>query len=195
MKPSKAPILCRPSRRCLVATGIAAFVSAIISPRWLSAADESQPNRVSPSPEKVNAMLAKADADIRARLLRLSEKFPQLETTNFHTLAKDLERKAEAGTVDVSVGNYSGGKGGQHTPVAKEDTYSVIVFLRRARPSDSNPNAPQPQMNVEPVYKHLGLVGRVHVSAGDEKLDAALHRLLDDAMAPLAKLDKDAGGE
>src|SRR5690242_250749 len=104
MKPSKAPIPCRPSRRCLVAAGTAGFVSAIISPRWLSAADESQPHRVSPSPEKVNAMLAKADADIRAGLLRLSEKFPQLKTTNFHTLAKDLERKAEAGTVDVSVG-------------------------------------------------------------------------------------------
>lgn len=189
----------RTCRMNLVAAGVAAFVLAVVRPSQLLAADAPPPRHAaddtsSAAPGKVNDLLAKADADIRAGLLRLSDKFPQLKTTNFQTLAKDLERKAEVGTVDVSVGHYSGSKGGQPAPVAKEDTYSVVVFLRRARPADTDPNAPQPQMAEESVYQHLGLVGRIRASAGDEKLDAALKKLVDEALAPLAKLDKQVGG-
>ncbi len=185
----------RTSRLGLVIAGASVFVTLVQSSQGV-AADSPSPHHStmdtkSPAPEKVNPLLAKADADIRAGLLRLSEKFPQLKTTNFHTLAKDLEKKPEVGTVDVSVGHYSGSKGGLHTPVAKEDTFDVTVFLRRERPADNDPNAPAPQWSVEHVYKHLGLVGHIRTSAGDEKLDAALKKLVDEALAPLAKLEKE----
>ena len=190
----------RASRRGFVAAGVCGLIAAVVRPSLLLAADAPPSERgpvdtKSVGSENVNALLAKADANIRKGLLRLSDKFPQLKTTNFHTLAKDLERKADAGTVDVSVGHYSGGKGGQHAPVAKEDTYVVWVFLRRARPSDSDPHGPKPQMEAEPIYQHLGLVGRIHVSAGDEKLQTALKQVVDDALAPLAKLNEEAGGD
>ena len=56
----------------------------------------------------------------------------------------------------------------------------VIVPLELDNPTE---------LPLSPMYDNLDLMGHVEVGASNTDLDAALKKLVDDAMAPLARLD------
>ncbi|MHB9133741.1 MAG: hypothetical protein ACYDBB_21975 [Armatimonadota bacterium] len=136
-------------------------------------------------------LLAAADTQIKDGLRTLAKTYPQLLTTNYGTLADALAEKQRTDTICIYIGHYSGHKGGVATPMAKKDTFSVIVVLNQHTPADDFGTVGQ--LGVFPLYPNIQLGGQVVTSAGDPKLAAALKKLVEDALAPLAKLDETVG--
>ncbi|MHC4657984.1 MAG: hypothetical protein ACYS83_02250 [Planctomycetota bacterium] len=130
-----------------------------------------------------NALLTEADAKIRAGLIELGKRFPRLEQgIGWNRIIRPLENAA--GWLEIRL----------HHNVAKQAPDRTAQFERFRLTIDIRPPAP-PTANVpfQPLYPYLGLVGRIDITAGDPELDAALNKLIDDALAPLETLDRQAG--
>jgi len=133
--------------------------------------------------------LAAADAALRAGLVKLAEKYTQLNKTNWGTLAQAVAGKARPGRVSVWVGHYAGSKSGSRTPVAKADSYNVFILLRPLHWP-----VPAGEWAMNQTHSHLALMGQVHTDAGDPELRGALAKLAADALAPLERLNDRAAG-
>lgn len=132
-------------------------------------------------------LLAKASADICNGLHKLAEQFPQLKR------GYDWNHiKASVGQTDrvsIHLQRYHGGKGGtEEYEIPKDKQFGILVVVK-----------PQPdemeQLATFPMYPALGLVGQVHASAGDPKLNEALNKLIADSLAPLVQLNAKAAGK
>ena len=133
--------------------------------------------------------LAEADKALRAGLVKLADKYPQLNKTNWGTLAQAVAGKADPGRVSVWVGHYAGSKSGSRTPVAKVESYNVFILLRPLHwPT------PAGEWAMNQTHSHLALMGQVHTDAGDPELRGALAKLAADALAPLERLNDRAAG-
>jgi hypothetical protein len=128
--------------------------------------------------QKRDALLAKADADIRAGLLGLAKQFPQIAQADRW---KAVAGKSRAGEVDL--GLYWKVEAYPKTGRPQGDAFALTVIL-----SVGTPAGTQPAWYA--LYGNLGLVGMVDAKAGDPKLAAALKTLVTDALAPLDELDK-----
>ncbi len=147
---------------------------------------------IAPTPEvraQRDALLARADAKVRAGLLELAKTYPQLEKTNWGTQAEALEGASPAGKIVIWAGHYSGGSAGLKTPVPKADRYNVFVVLCPILWP-----VPQGEWAMNQAYPGLALMGQVHADAGDPELRAALSKLVADALAPLERLSDQATG-
>jgi len=171
---------------------VAASTTAIISRTAVADAPEAPPAVAADAKPvakpRVNRALADADKTIRAGLLKLAEKYPQLRQTNAGPLTDLLKDPSDAGTLQIYAAHFHGPKGGTQSEVSHEDAFTVIVVLR----PEPDPNAPAQQMVFTESYPHLKLAGQVHTSAGDAKLDAALKKLINDAMDPVKSLEAEA---
>lgn len=132
-----------------------------------------------------NRLLTQADATIRKGLLELSKTFPQLQRTSLRTIQEQLEKK-EPVVGRVSIWALRGhGKGGSKEVELPQDRYSILVVIRPLHFG----NEGQLGMFILPEYGNLSLMGQVHYDAGDPKLDAAVKKLIGDALAPLKELN------
>ena len=132
-------------------------------------------------------LLAEADARIRNGLLDLAEKFPHMKNArDWGQLSRIEKPPAGLDRLSLWLSHNSGGKAGtSDRPVPENERFSVLVSL--------GPPSPQiTQMVRSPIYPCLGLTGQCGASAGDANVDAALKKLLADALAPLADLDQQA---
>ena len=131
--------------------------------------------------QKRDALLARADADIRAGLLALAKEFPQIAQADGW---KAVAGKSRAG--EVNLGLYWKVEAYPKTASPRGDAFALTVILSLGRPAGTQPAWLT-------LYGNLGLVGKAEAKAGDPKLDAALKTLVADAMAPLDELDKHIG--
>jgi hypothetical protein len=134
-------------------------------------------------------ILAEADAKIRSGMAEMTGKFPQLARTNWGSIVDALEGRSPAGRVVIWAGHYQDDRTGLKTPVPKNDSYNALVMLRPLEWPE-----PPGQWALKPMYASLALMGQVHASAGDPFLDAALKKLVADALAPLEVLDDALSG-
>jgi len=132
-------------------------------------------------------ILAEADVKLREGLRDLAKTFPQLRRTSRRTLERRIQGRSAKGTISLYVCRSHRVKGGSEAPVRERDRYVFIVGLRPLRGSGG-----EQQMATSYLYPHLALIGKIQVSAGDPKLDAALKKLLADALAPLDQLSHQA---
>ena len=128
--------------------------------------------------QKRDALLARADADIRAGLLALAKEFPQIAQADGW---KAVAGKSRAG--EVNLGLYWKVEAYPKTASPRGDAFALTVILSLGRPAGTQPAW-------FTLYGNLGLVGKAEAKAGDPKLDAALKTLVTDALAPLDELDK-----
>lgn len=131
-------------------------------------------------------MLADGDVKLREGLRDLAKTFPQLRRTSRRTLERRIQGRSAKGTISLYVCRSHRVKGGSDAPVGERDRYVFIVGLRPLRGSGGQ------QMVTFHLYPHLALIGQIQVSAGDPKLEAALKKLLADALAPLDQLSRRA---
>ena len=131
--------------------------------------------------QKRDALLARADADIRAGLLALAKEFPQIAQADGW---KAVAGKSRAG--EVNLGLYWKVEAYPKTASPRGDAFALTVILSLGRPACTQPAW-------FTLYGNLGLVGKVAAKAGDLKLDAALKTLVTDALTPLDELDKHIG--
>jgi len=142
-----------------------------------------------------NRLLTEIDTNLRRDLLVLAEKFPQLATTNSRTLREQLKEAPKSG-ISIWAARYEGAKGGSRTPLAPKDRYGISIVVRQRH--FWKPNEARAQVSFDqPLseFPHLALEGEVRVEAGDPALDAALKKLVEDALAPLRNLEKQAAAE
>jgi len=133
------------------------------------------------------ARLAKADAEIRAGVQRLAEQFPQLKQgQSWEALAKP----SEPGRIDIQLErryHQPGSKiGTDDQEVPEAERFSLGVTAKPAAEGNLDQRA------LRPFYPALGLIGQAGASAGDPKLDAALKKLVSDALALLDELETSA---
>ena len=140
-------------------------------------------------PER-DRLLAEADEKLRAGLLELSRRFPQMRRSTHGTIEKDLAGRSAPGGITIWVGRFHDGKGGLKAAVPENDRYFVSVHLQALAYS-----VQAPQMGMIELYPSIGLMGQINASAGNADLDAALKQLVTDSLAPLAELDAKARGK
>jgi beta-lactamase regulating signal transducer with metallopeptidase domain len=140
-----------------------------------------------PSPEmsaKRDALLAQADSEIRDGLQELTKRFPQLRENKYW---KGVSRPSQPGRISISLFHTDKGKARiQREPMPRQQRVSILIVVRRP---PSTPNA----LEMSPLYPQLDLVGQIGVRAGDPELDAALKKLVTQALEPLGRLDNELG--
>lgn len=130
---------------------------------------------------KRNELLAAADAHLRGGLIELAKRFPQLTK---HKRWQTVGTQKSQDGVRVGLIYDDRAKLGPSTPVAEDDRYMVLVFVV--------PPPPQPgQLPLKPLYPNLQLVGNVTAYAGNAQLDAALKKLVMEALAPLEQFNEE----
>jgi hypothetical protein len=131
--------------------------------------------------EKRDKLLAQADAAIRKGLLELGEKYPQMKKAGRSW--DRVSRTSEPGRIGIHV-YYSVRPKGANAPAGtpEKEQFGVLVVIQ---PPPEEPV----QLVMSVLHPKLGLVGQVGTSAGDPELAAALKKLVDDALRPLADLD------
>ncbi|MHC4476351.1 MAG: HEAT repeat domain-containing protein, partial [Planctomycetota bacterium] len=131
-----------------------------------------------------NRLLSQADAEIRKGIIELANRFPNL------TKSRDWRRfkpqKPGPGRISIRLTHSHGFKGSSPQPVPESDRYGVSVFVK-------SPPAQPEQLVLWSLYPNLRLVGQIVTGAGDPELEAALKKIVDDALAPLAQLNDSAG--
>ncbi|MHC4388624.1 MAG: M56 family metallopeptidase, partial [Planctomycetota bacterium] len=134
-------------------------------------------------------LLAEADAQIRQGLLELAERFPQLSHLRRGRNRQWLMSPSEAGHINVALSHPPPPKAQPRygVPFRESERFGIRVTVR-PRPSEI------PQMALLPIYPNLELVGHVGVSAGDANLEAALEKLVKDALEPLQRFNDRADG-
>ena len=145
-----------------------------------------------PSPR--DRLLDEAGRRIREGLLTLSGQFPQLKTANNRPLAEALGGGASPpGYLSIWLGRANRPQKApwKAEPIEDARTWSFMVILEEL-PDD--PQAPPRQaMSIFRLYPNLNLGGQQSARAGDPKLDAALKKLLAEAVAPLKAMDERVG--
>jgi len=97
-----------------------------------------------------------------------------------------LERPSDPGRIGIYLRRQHGGKGGTDAkPFPPLEAFSILVVVKP--PPDQIES-----LVLTPLYRHLGLVGQVSTRAADPRLDAALKKLVSDALAPLSQLERQA---
>ena len=134
-------------------------------------------------PER-DRLVAEADAKIRAGLLDLSSKHHQMRETTDGPIENNLARPSLAGAITIWVAQYHGSRGETARAVSSTEQYYVNIVLYQV----GNPRHAM-AVRFSDGYPCIGLEGKVEVSAGDPELDAALKKLVRDALAPLSELD------
>jgi len=133
-------------------------------------------------------LLAEAHKKIRRGLLALSKRFPQMKTGNNQPLADALKDASQQRQIHIGRGSLAG-KEFPHRPGQIDNPQAWLVNVNLRPGFYGEDHRPSGWRN---VYPNLRLGGVQHASAGDPKLDAALKKLLVDALAPLAALEKKA---
>lgn len=134
-------------------------------------------------------LLKQADHKLREGLKAMAKDFPPLRTANNKGLEKALdESDSPEGTISFWVGRatWDSKAPWKAESIRPEQAWSLMVYIGRPPGPDESPR----QMAEFPLYEKLGLVGQIDASAGDPKLDAALKKLLCEALAPLGELEK-----
>lgn len=129
-------------------------------------------------------ILAQADRRIRQGLLKLAEEYPVLKTTNWGTLEEAVDGSSPPAHLEIWAGHFSGGNDGLKQPVPPDAAYNVLVTVRPLAWPE-----PPGQWQQKQLYANLALMGQVHASAADPKLNAAIKFLVQDALADLGRLD------
>jgi hypothetical protein len=127
-----------------------------------------------------DALLAQVDTEIRKGLLKLGDSFPQLKAEP--TFWKNLNQPSQPGQVSIWLYHTDKGKGAKAQQMPPQERVVIMVHLRK--PPDEPPQMGRMQ------FRGLGLFGQLATSAGDPQLDAALKKLVADAVAPLVKLEE-----
>ena len=125
-------------------------------------------------------LLAEADKSIRQGLVKLADTFPQLRQARYWEQLKDLSPRKR-----LTVGLYASPRrteGDETTTARVEDTFNFGLSLRPA-------SIEHPREGAYPVLPNLRIVGFSRIMASDEKLQAALSELVDEAFAPLLQLN------
>lgn len=150
-----------------------------------------------------DALLARADSEIRKGIMELAKQYPQLTkspewepttTIDASTPGRPQVRTepsgiwiggtSSPGRIDISVRHSGlGGKAEPKKDIPEAQRVSVSVYVF---PPPDEPG----QLKTASLYPHLGLVGHTGAQAGDPKLEAALKKIVADALAPLAKLEQ-----
>ena len=135
--------------------------------------------------EKRDKLLAQADATIRKGLVDLGEKYPHMKKArqDWDALSRP-STPGGIGTISIWFHYTDQGKPGPEPigTVPEKERFGVQVNIRPPREEEG-------QLATFPLYPNLGLVGWVGTSAGDPELAAALKKLVDDALKPLADLE------
>ena len=132
-------------------------------------------------------LLAAAGPAIRADLLALAERYPQLKETNHGTLEKDLASPNRTRELDVDAEHHDG-LGGEKPGTLKQDQqffFRAILFEAPLTPSYGVEQQQPPGL----YYPHLHLWGYREAWAGDGWLDSRLKEILDRRLAPLKALE------
>ncbi len=141
---------------------------------------------LTPEQEKErDRLLAEADQRLRKGLIALGEEFPRLKAVHHWNL---VAGQSSPGSMIVhlsTVTEESKTTGG--VDVAEGERFSLLVNIIPADRVDKQ------QLKVGILYRNLGLFGITTARADDPKLDAALKKLLDDALSPLKVLDDQVG--
>jgi hypothetical protein len=132
--------------------------------------------------DKRDKLLAQADATIRKGLLELGEKYPQMKKAEKYW--ESLAGASSPGRIGITYFHSDQGKAATMPKgtVPEKERVSVLVVIKP-------PPEEMEQLALFPLYPNLGLVGWVGTSAGDPELDAALKKLVDEALKPLAELN------
>jgi len=129
--------------------------------------------------EERSILMDKADSNIRASLVKLAKKYPQLKKArNWQTVASN---RSETGSISIGLSYSNSGKAGI-TDVPERDRCSVLVLVRTPPPLPD-------QFTDFTLYPNLGLVGQVSATAGDSKLQNALEKLIVESLELLKQLD------
>jgi beta-lactamase regulating signal transducer with metallopeptidase domain len=184
-------------RRPTVITAITVFVLALAAvPTTLALTQRAEKETTKKADVEVKGgaellqerdrLLAEADMQIREGLLELAKGFPQLrKERNWQWLMSP----SEAGRISIVLSHPPPPKARRRygVPFRERERFSIGVIVR-PRPSEIE------QLAWLPIYPNLELGGQVGVSAGDANLEAALKRLVDDALEPLKRLNDKADG-
>ena len=138
--------------------------------------------------KKRDALMAQADEKLRQGLRDLAKTFPALATAGYHSLEEALkDQPPQSGRIQIWLAHNARS---QLEPVPEAQTWNLLVYIQPIPPGGGGTNTVP-----FPFCPHLALDGQWHAVAGDPKLKAALQKLLDDVLAPLLALDREAAGE
>jgi hypothetical protein len=123
---------------------------------------------------------------LRQGLLELARTYPQLAISHGRPLeisfGHELDQPGEL-HFGGERSNITTGKRPQEENIPDSQTWAFGVALWPTGQGNQ-------VMVVGPLYPHLNLFGMTRAKAGEAKLDAALKKLLDEALAPLKALDE-----
>ncbi|MCF7731803.1 MAG: HEAT repeat domain-containing protein [Akkermansiaceae bacterium] len=126
-------------------------------------------------------LLAEADAKIRSGIRKLAETYPLLK--NGQSWDR-LKMASDPGCIGIHVHRTQVGKGRTDArEFPPSEAFSILVVVKP--PPDEIE-----QLAIMPLYPRLGLVGQVGSRAANPDLDAALKKLVTEALAPLRELEE-----
>jgi len=136
--------------------------------------------------ERRNRLVRQAGQRLKAGLLELAGTYPQLTKKSEEGVYKSVYEQdftSEDGWLWVTVGRKHGGKIRSRKPIPEAESYWAGI---RLTPTEWGVIE---QTSRYPLYPNLELEGHVSVGAGEERLDAALKRLVKAALEPLQELN------
>jgi len=149
-----------------------------IGPLNRKALAASLPEGIAPERDR---LLAAADAKIREGVRKLAKTYPLLKKG---VSWEHLELASTAGCIGIEFRRQQEGKA--RTDTAKfppSEAFGILVVVKPPPDEDA-------QLSLGALFPRLGLVGRVGTGAANPELDAALKKLVADALAPLAELEQ-----
>jgi len=139
-------------------------------------------------------LLTEAAEKIRTGLLTMAEQFPKLRKTAGKPLA-ELLPKGQPGRIDISASRWVSDAGAAKDRVSKADSFAVNIHIEPLRFSAQGAREWQRWHRLNLEFNHLALMGNVSCGAGEPKLDAAIKKLIGQALAPLQALDRKVSGQ
>jgi len=132
-----------------------------------------------------NGLLAVAEARIKEGLLKLSERNPQLQQTEYGPLTKALGSPSASGSLWISFMRYAE-KSYAGKPTGDKGSFFVHIYLNPGMPGDMF----ERETLGTRLFTQLNLYGEIRTSAGDLVLDAALKQLVEEAFQPLRQMEQ-----
>jgi len=131
--------------------------------------------------EKRNELLAEAANKIRTGLVKLSDKYENLEEAR--DWQSTISKKSQTGQIDIWLFHTDTGKARtSKSSIPDRKEYSVLVVIQP-------PPEQITQLSLSDLYPNLGLVGQVNTSAGNQELQSELAKLVDESLQPLKQLE------
>jgi len=143
---------------------------------------------IRPTADQINEALLKAEQTIREGVANLAITYPDLQVTDRGSLSQSLQERRIGHEVSISITHYAAVT--RPSPGTPEERHGFAVKVWLIPP----PGRDFTNLQVVPMilYRSLNVSGAVFVWAGNPQLDAALNKLVKEALAPIEQLEKQA---